>query len=51
MTFEKRDSYDASLTPRSGCGSCGGCSGDAGASTNQANFGKQQSAQRQNKGC
>lgn len=51
MTFEKRDIINESSTPRAGCGSCGGCSGDAGATANQADFGKRQSAQRQNKGC
>ena len=51
MTFEKRDIFNESSTPRSGCGSCGGCSGDAGATANQADFGAQQSNQRQNKGC
>ena len=51
MNFEKRDIFNVSSTPRSGCGSCGGCSGDAGATANQSNFGAQQSAQRQNKGC
>ena len=51
MTFEKRDIFNVSSTPRSGCGHCGGCSGDLGATTNQSNFGAQQSTQRQNKGC
>ena len=51
MTFEKRDNFKESSTTRSGCGSCGGCSEDAGATANQADFGAQQSAQRQNKGC
>lgn len=51
MIFEKCDIFNESSTTRSGCGSCGGCSRDAGATTNQANFGAQQSAQRQNKGC
>lgn len=51
MTFEKRDNYNESSAPRFGCGSCGGCTGDVGAAGNQADFGKQQSAQRQNKGC
>lgn len=51
MTFEKRSDFELQNNVRSGCGSCGNCSGDAGATANQADFGAQQSAQRQNKGC
>ena len=50
MTFEKRDIVNELSAPRSGCGSCG-CSGEAGRTANQAEFGRQQAAQRNNKGC